>query len=75
MTFPRARLALVVAMASDKDHVGFAREFLSGITLIMVINIHIYVLAQYIILRLNILCLKMPDSTCKLQLLTSGSIG
>ncbi|XP_015878195.1 dihydrofolate synthetase [Ziziphus jujuba] len=30
MTFPRARLALVVAMASDKDHVGFAREFLSG---------------------------------------------
>lgn len=31
MTFPGARLALVVAMASDKDHVGFAREFLSGI--------------------------------------------
>ncbi|GMN44459.1 hypothetical protein TIFTF001_013662 [Ficus carica] len=30
MTFPGARLALVVAMASDKDHVGFAREFLSG---------------------------------------------
>ncbi|KAF3432873.1 hypothetical protein FNV43_RR23975 [Rhamnella rubrinervis] len=30
MTFPKAHLALVVAMASDKDHVGFAREFLSG---------------------------------------------
>ncbi|XP_038686567.1 dihydrofolate synthetase isoform X2 [Tripterygium wilfordii] len=30
MTFPEARLALVVAMASDKDHLGFAREFLSG---------------------------------------------
>ena len=31
MTFEEAPLALVVAMASDKDHVGFAREFLSGI--------------------------------------------
>lgn len=31
MTFPEASLALVVAMASDKDHIGFAREFLSGI--------------------------------------------
>lgn len=31
MAFPGARLALVVAMASDKDHVGFAREFLSGV--------------------------------------------
>ncbi|TXG71125.1 hypothetical protein EZV62_006060 [Acer yangbiense] len=30
MTFPEARLALVVAMASDKDHLAFAREFLSG---------------------------------------------
>ncbi|XP_059434077.1 dihydrofolate synthetase isoform X1 [Corylus avellana] len=30
MIFPEAPLALVVAMASDKDHVGFAREFLSG---------------------------------------------
>ncbi|PON96875.1 Folylpolyglutamate synthetase [Trema orientale] len=30
MTFPGAHLALVVAMASDKDHLGFAREFLSG---------------------------------------------
>ncbi|KAL4594904.1 hypothetical protein ACB092_12G053200 [Castanea dentata] len=30
MTFGKAPLALVVAMASDKDHVGFAREFLSG---------------------------------------------
>ncbi|XP_024022335.1 dihydrofolate synthetase [Morus notabilis] len=30
MAFPGARMALVVAMASDKDHVGFAREFLSG---------------------------------------------
>lgn len=30
MTFPQARLTLVVAMASDKDHLGFAREFLSG---------------------------------------------
>ncbi|KAB1204980.1 Folylpolyglutamate synthase [Morella rubra] len=30
MTFPEAPLALVVAMASDKDHGGFAREFLSG---------------------------------------------
>ncbi|XP_062120239.1 dihydrofolate synthetase isoform X2 [Humulus lupulus] len=28
-TFPGAHLALVVAMASDKDHVGFARELLS----------------------------------------------
>lgn len=30
MTFPRAQLALVVAMASDKDHLAFAREFLTG---------------------------------------------
>jgi hypothetical protein len=30
MILPEAPLALVVAMASDKDHVGFAREFLSG---------------------------------------------
>ncbi|KAL5813170.1 hypothetical protein ACOSQ3_028120 [Xanthoceras sorbifolium] len=30
MTFPESRLALVVAMASDKDHLAFAREFLSG---------------------------------------------
>ncbi|TXG66620.1 hypothetical protein EZV62_007895 [Acer yangbiense] len=30
MMFPEARLALVVAMASDKDHLAFAREFLSG---------------------------------------------
>jgi len=30
MAFPKARLVFVVAMASDKDHVGFAREILSG---------------------------------------------
>lgn len=42
MTFPKAHLALVVAMASDKDHVGFAREFLSGIIVIMVIYIIYY---------------------------------
>ncbi|KAE9604888.1 putative dihydrofolate synthase [Lupinus albus] len=30
MAFPEARLAFVVAMANDKDHVGFAREILSG---------------------------------------------
>ncbi|OWM75565.1 hypothetical protein CDL15_Pgr021729 [Punica granatum] len=30
MVFPAPRLALVVAMASDKDHIGFAKEFLSG---------------------------------------------
>ncbi|KAI4307147.1 hypothetical protein L6164_030364 [Bauhinia variegata] len=30
LTFPEARLAFLVAMASDKDHVGFAREILSG---------------------------------------------
>lgn len=30
MAFPEAQLALVVAMASDKNHVGFAREFLQG---------------------------------------------
>ncbi|XP_024947945.2 dihydrofolate synthetase isoform X5 [Citrus sinensis] len=29
MTFPQARLALVVAMAIDKDHLAFAKEFLS----------------------------------------------
>ncbi|KAJ9164268.1 hypothetical protein P3X46_023868 [Hevea brasiliensis] len=28
MTFPEARMALVVAMACDKDHMDFAREFL-----------------------------------------------
>ncbi|XP_065868593.1 dihydrofolate synthetase-like isoform X2 [Euphorbia lathyris] len=28
MTFPDAQLVLVVAMASDKDHVAFAKEFL-----------------------------------------------
>ncbi|RDX58328.1 Dihydrofolate synthetase, partial [Mucuna pruriens] len=31
MAFPKARLTFVVAMASDKDHVGFAREILSGV--------------------------------------------
>ncbi|XP_027334194.1 dihydrofolate synthetase [Abrus precatorius] len=30
MAFPKARLAFVVAMASDKDHLGFAQEILSG---------------------------------------------
>lgn len=30
MAFPEARLALVIAMASDKNHVDFAREFLQG---------------------------------------------
>lgn len=30
MAFPKAQLVFVVAMASDKDHVGFAREILSG---------------------------------------------
>ncbi|XP_065626273.1 dihydrofolate synthetase isoform X2 [Quercus suber] len=37
MTFGVAPLALVVAMASDKDHVGFAREFLSGGELVAVL--------------------------------------
>lgn len=32
MAFPDARVALVVAMASDKDHLAFAREFLSGLS-------------------------------------------
>ncbi|XP_020210548.1 dihydrofolate synthetase isoform X1 [Cajanus cajan] len=31
MAFPKARLVFVVAMASDKDRVGFAREILSGL--------------------------------------------
>ncbi|XP_004308011.1 PREDICTED: probable dihydrofolate synthetase [Fragaria vesca subsp. vesca] len=30
MIFPESRLTVVVAMANDKDHLGFAREFLSG---------------------------------------------
>ncbi|XP_054788365.1 dihydrofolate synthetase isoform X2 [Prosopis cineraria] len=30
MAYPEARLGFVVAMASDKDHVGFAKEILSG---------------------------------------------
>jgi len=30
MAFPDAPLALVVAMATDKDHAAFAKEFLSG---------------------------------------------
>uniref|UniRef100_A0A2P2PKP2 Mur ligase C-terminal domain-containing protein n=1 Tax=Rhizophora mucronata TaxID=61149 RepID=A0A2P2PKP2_RHIMU len=30
MSFPEARLGLVVAMATDKDHTAFAREFLSS---------------------------------------------
>lgn len=30
MVFPASPLVLVVAMASDKDHFGFAKEFLSG---------------------------------------------
>ncbi|KAF7816726.1 dihydrofolate synthetase isoform X1 [Senna tora] len=30
MAYPAARLGFIVAMASDKDHVGFAREILSG---------------------------------------------
>jgi folylpolyglutamate synthase/dihydropteroate synthase len=35
MAFPKARLAFVVAMASDKDHAGFAREILSGKTMLI----------------------------------------
>ncbi|KAK7385032.1 hypothetical protein VNO78_30739 [Psophocarpus tetragonolobus] len=31
MAFPKAQLVFVVAMASDKDHVAFAREILSGV--------------------------------------------
>ncbi|XP_027163858.1 dihydrofolate synthetase [Coffea eugenioides] len=30
MAFPKARLVLVVAMANDKDHLGFAKELLSA---------------------------------------------
>ncbi|EOY23453.1 Folylpolyglutamate synthetase family protein isoform 1 [Theobroma cacao] len=30
MTFPDSRLAIVVAMACDKDHLAFAKELLSG---------------------------------------------
>ncbi|KAL7190970.1 hypothetical protein ACSBR2_023108 [Camellia fascicularis] len=30
MTFPKAKLFLVVAMESDKDHLGFTRELLLG---------------------------------------------
>ncbi|CAL5376590.1 unnamed protein product [Camellia sinensis] len=30
MTFSKAKLVLVVAMAIDKDHLGFARELLSS---------------------------------------------
>lgn len=30
MAFPVARLVLVVAMANDKDHLGFSRVLLSG---------------------------------------------
>lgn len=30
MTFPNTPIVLVVAMASDKDHVAFAKEFLNG---------------------------------------------
>ncbi|XP_044472721.1 dihydrofolate synthetase isoform X2 [Mangifera indica] len=33
MTFPEAKLAMVIAMATDKDHLAFAREFLSGVKL------------------------------------------
>lgn len=33
MTYPDTPLALVVAMANDKDHLGFARELLSGMQL------------------------------------------
>lgn len=29
MTFPKAKMVVVVAMANDKDHLGFARELLS----------------------------------------------
>ncbi|XP_030467103.1 dihydrofolate synthetase isoform X1 [Syzygium oleosum] len=37
MTFPDAPLALVVAMARDKDHAAFAKEFLSGARLEVVV--------------------------------------
>ncbi|CAL5435862.1 unnamed protein product [Camellia sinensis] len=30
MAFSKAKLVLVVAMASDKDHLGFSRELFSG---------------------------------------------
>lgn len=37
MAFPDAPLALVVAMARDKDHAAFAKEFLSGARLEVVV--------------------------------------
>ncbi|KAL3521612.1 hypothetical protein ACH5RR_019761 [Cinchona calisaya] len=30
MSFPKARIVLLVAMTNDKDHIGFARELLSA---------------------------------------------
>ncbi|GMP70482.1 hypothetical protein CsSME_00029317 [Camellia sinensis var. sinensis] len=42
MTFPKAKLVLVVAMASDKDHLGFARELLSGIFLSFSLSLSLY---------------------------------
>lgn len=41
MTYPAARLGFVVAMASDKDHVGFAREILSGKSLISFLKYYV----------------------------------
>ena len=34
MAFPEAPLTFIVAMASDKDHFGFAKQILSGKLLI-----------------------------------------
>jgi len=31
MTYPDGLLALVVAMASDKDHLAFARQLFTGV--------------------------------------------
>ncbi|KAF5950731.1 hypothetical protein HYC85_012724 [Camellia sinensis] len=39
MAFPKAKLVLVVAMASDKDHLGFSRELFSGFHISSFLNL------------------------------------
>ncbi|KAF5944248.1 hypothetical protein HYC85_018325 [Camellia sinensis] len=49
MAFPKAKLVLVVAMASDKDHLGFPRELFSGMFLSFSPSLYMFGVVIYIV--------------------------
>ncbi|XP_028106672.1 dihydrofolate synthetase-like [Camellia sinensis] len=53
MAFPKAKLVLVVAMASDKDHLGFSRELFSGMFLSFSPSLYMFGVVIYIVVLLE----------------------